>query len=70
VERCIFDGIEMRKPANSKKLKAYVISEHCMGCGVCVFKCPNGAMSLELIRPPDHIPEDFPEAMARKATAK
>jgi ferredoxin len=70
VERCIFNGIEMRKPANSKKLKAYVISEHCMGCGVCVFKCPNGAMSLELIRPPEHIPEDFPEAMARKATAK
>jgi ferredoxin len=70
VDRCIFDAIEMRKPANSKKMKAYSIYEHCMGCGVCVFKCPSGAMTLELIRPPEHIPEDFPEALARKAQAR
>jgi ferredoxin len=41
-----------------------------MGCGVCVFKCPGGAMRLELIRPPEHIPEGFPEALARRATVK
>jgi ferredoxin len=70
IERCIFDAIEMRKPANSKKMKAYNINEHCMGCGVCIFKCPSGAMTLELIRPPAHIPEDFPEALARKAQSK
>jgi translation initiation factor RLI1 len=60
LERCIFDGIEMRKTANSKKMKAFIINEHCMGCGVCTYKCPNGAMTLELIRPPEHIPEGFP----------
>jgi ferredoxin len=27
-----------------------------MGCGLCIFKCSNNAMHLELVRPPDHIP--------------
>ncbi len=56
VERCYFDAIEMRKPANSKKMKTYIINEHCMGCGLCIFKCPNQAMHLELVRPLEHIP--------------
>jgi len=56
VERCYFDAIEMRKPSNSKKLKAYMINENCMGCGLCVFKCPSLAMHLEVVRPPSHIP--------------
>ncbi|MBI4295855.1 MAG: hypothetical protein HY667_01920 [Chloroflexi bacterium] len=56
VERCHFDAIEMRKPANSKKLKAYVINEHCMGCGLCIFKCEQKAMHLELVRSVEHIP--------------
>ena len=67
VERCIFDAVEMRKPAGSKKMKAYIINEHCMGCGACVVKCPNRALTLELVRPPEHIPVDFPEAIARRA---
>lgn len=56
IERCHFDGIEMRKSANSKKMKAHVVNEHCMGCGLCIFKCPEGAMRLELVRPAEHIP--------------
>jgi electron transport complex protein RnfB len=56
VERCKFDAIEMRKPANSKKMKACIINENCMGCGLCVFKCPQKALTLELVRPPEHIP--------------
>ena len=67
VERCIFDAIEMRKPENSKKYKAYIINEHCMGCGLCIFKCPNQAMRLELVRPPEHIPDEFPEMAMRRA---
>jgi len=46
----------MRKTAGSKKLKAHIISEWCMGCGVCNFQCEQGAMRLELVRPPEHIP--------------
>jgi NAD-dependent dihydropyrimidine dehydrogenase PreA subunit len=56
VERCHFDAVEMKKPAGSKKMKAYIINEHCMGCGLCIFTCPNKAMHLELVRPPAHIP--------------
>jgi Pyruvate/2-oxoacid:ferredoxin oxidoreductase delta subunit len=56
IERCNFNAIEMRKPPDSKKLKAYVMDKFCMGCGLCVYKCPNKAMRLEIIRPPDYIP--------------
>jgi ferredoxin len=70
IDRCIFDAIEMRKPAGSKKMKAYIINEHCMGCGACVFKCPNQAMHLELVRPPSHIPEGFPESSGRRIPVK
>lgn len=56
VIRCHFDAIEMKKPANSKKLKSSIINENCMGCGLCIIKCPQKAMTLELVRPPEYIP--------------
>ncbi len=56
IDRCMFDAIEMKPVPGSKKLKSFVISEHCMGCGVCVVTCPKGALTLELVRPPEHIP--------------
>jgi ferredoxin len=37
-------------------MKAYIVNENCMGCGLCIFKCPEQAMHLELVRPPEHIP--------------
>jgi len=61
VDRCMFDAIEMVKPENgkkSKKLKARVNPEDCYGCGVCVLGCDEAsALSMKLVRPPDHIPE-------------
>ena len=33
-----------------------MINEHCMGCGLCIYKCPNQAMRLEIVRPQEHIP--------------
>ena len=56
VDRCHFDAIEMQKVPGSKKMKASIINEHCMGCGLCVYKCPSNAITLELVRPPAHIP--------------
>jgi len=60
VDRCPFDAIEMVKPedaAKSKKLKARVDPEACFGCGVCVVGCDKTqALSMKLVRPPDHIP--------------
>jgi ferredoxin len=56
VERCIFSAIEMQKTPGSKKLKSKIVNEHCMGCGACVLTCPAKALTLELVRPPEHIP--------------
>jgi len=69
LERCIFDAIALHRPAKSNRMKANIINEHCMGCGSCVVKCPTGALTLELVRPPQHIPEDFPEVLTRRAQA-
>ena len=56
VDRCKFDAIEMRQVPGSKKLKSTITNEHCLGCGVCVITCPKQALTLELVRPPEHIP--------------
>jgi NAD-dependent dihydropyrimidine dehydrogenase PreA subunit len=60
VDRCQFDAIEMVKPegtTKSKKLKAKINPEACFGCGVCVVGCDQvQALSMKLVRPPDHIP--------------
>ena len=56
MERCYFAALEMKKVPGSKKLKSNVISPHCMGCGSCVITCPQKAITLELVRPPEHIP--------------
>ena len=42
--------------AGSKKLKAYVDAEKCLGCGVCAVKYPADALELKLVRPEDHLP--------------
>jgi len=65
VDRCMFDAIEMRRVPGSKKLKSAIISENCMGCGVCVVTCPKGALTMELVRPPEHIPTMSPIELLR-----
>jgi ferredoxin len=55
VERCPFDAIKMRKTANSRKLKASIIKENCMGCGVCVVGCKERALTYELVKPQEYI---------------
>jgi len=60
VERCQFEAIEMIKPEGSKKFKALVDPEKCWGCGVCVLSCDPGALSMAVVRPPEHIPEHAP----------
>ena len=56
IDRCMFDAIEMSSVPGSKKLKSTIINEHCMGCGACIVTCPEGALTFELVRPPEHIP--------------
>jgi NAD-dependent dihydropyrimidine dehydrogenase PreA subunit len=56
VEVCPFDAMKMVKPAGSKKMKAELVADECMGCGVCVVRCKDKALTYELIRPSEHIP--------------
>jgi Na+-translocating ferredoxin:NAD+ oxidoreductase RNF subunit RnfB len=55
VERCPFNAIEMRKTANSKKLKASVIADNCKGCGICIVGCKPRALRYEIVRPPEYL---------------
>lgn len=55
VEKCMFNAIEMKKTANSKKLKASIIAENCKGCGICVVGCEQKALRLEIVRPKEYM---------------
>jgi electron transport complex protein RnfB len=56
--RCAFDAIEMRDLPGYAEPRAVIDSAKCVGCGACVPKCPiEGALTLELVRPPEFIPE-------------
>lgn len=55
VEKCPFNAIEMKKTANSKKLKASIIAENCKGCGVCIVGCKQKALRYEIVRPPEYM---------------
>ncbi len=57
---CPFGAIKMTKPKGLKEEKAFVDTEKCMGCGICVLKCDYQALSLKLVRPPEHIPQALP----------
>jgi NAD-dependent dihydropyrimidine dehydrogenase PreA subunit len=46
----------MEKVAGSKKRKATINADKCFGCGVCVLTCEPKALTLKLVRPPEHIP--------------
>lgn len=60
LDRCFFSAIEMRLTPTSKKKKAHIIRDFCMGCGSCVVGCKHGALTFELVRPPEHIPVRTP----------
>ena len=67
VSRCFFSAIQMRQTPNSKVKKAHVLGENCLGCGACVTGCKQKAITLELVRPPEHIPSQKVGVPSQKA---
>lgn len=55
VPRCHFGAIDI-KPVGSE-MKAVLDPDKCVGCGVCELSCVPGSITMELVRPPEHIPE-------------
>jgi len=59
-ERCQFEAALMKVDSLTGQKKASVDAEKCMGCGCCVVTCPAGARRMNLVRPPEHIPDAGP----------
>lgn len=55
VPRCHFGAIDI-KPVGGE-MKAVLDPDKCVGCGVCELSCVPGSITMELVRPPEHIPE-------------
>jgi electron transport complex protein RnfB len=56
MNRCPFGAVEMDPIPDSRKAKAKIIDEKCLGCGVCVLGCKQNALTYRIVRPPDFIP--------------
>ena len=44
------------------KLKAWVDPDKCMGCGLCVIKCPAEARAMKQVKTGDSIPREMVSA--------
>jgi ferredoxin len=52
IDRCFFNAISLNGPDETP----VVDRNKCVGCGLCMITCPDEAITLEEIRPPDSIP--------------
>lgn len=57
VPRCFFNAIEMKDLPGYHTKKAVIDLDKCVGCALCMNICAPGAVSMELVKPPEFIPE-------------
>lgn len=55
-KRCPVGAAQMKYYPEFGEERAYIDSEECIGCGVCVLTCPAEARTMKLVRPPEYIP--------------
>ncbi|MFC1825090.1 ATP-binding protein [Thermodesulfobacteriota bacterium] len=70
VETCQFDAVELKKYPDMAKWKAFINPDKCMGCGNCVLKCKKNALEMQVVRPPEHIPQGEMDLYAYGAAKK
>ena len=59
VTRCYFRAIELKPVGVPAQMKAVLDLDKCVGCGACELVCEPGAIVMELVRPPESIPESL-----------
>lgn len=57
VPRCQVGAIEMKPIPGYDTIKAVLDPDKCVGCGVCDLACVPNAITMELVRKPEFIPE-------------
>lgn len=55
--RCFFNAIEKARDPLSGDVILKVLTNNCMGCGLCQVTCPEKAISLKAVRPLQFIPD-------------
>ena len=59
VKSCLFDAIDVKYDPQRERKRAFIDPDKCWGCGNCVVQCPNQAIKMELVRPPEFIPDKY-----------
>lgn len=59
VDKCQYDAITMKTYPGIDGEIAYVDPDTCRGCGSCVVTCTASSLTMKVVRPIEHIPENF-----------
>ena len=55
-KRCPVGASQMKYYPEFGAERAYINTDECIGCGLCVITCPAKARTMKLVRPPEYIP--------------
>lgn len=53
---CPSGALQMKNYPEYAEERVSIDPEICIGCGLCVIRCPTEALKMKLVRPPEHIP--------------
>ena len=56
---CLFDAIDVKYDPALERKRSFIDPDKCWGCGNCVVQCPHQAIHMELVRPPEFIPDKY-----------